>query len=123
MGYGYKKVTFSVPIKWIDDLDIYMNIRVQDPYGISWTKGGEQGHYYYIISLEVDYQSEIIDIIAVDLQWILSQYAVFGDRDALADRWANASEHERMYFYKCDRVTGKFSDGTPGKMFIDRNII
>jgi len=123
MGHGDKIIAFSVPLKWIDELDIYTNFRFQNPYGLSWNKSGEQGRYYYIISLEADYQNQIINIEAVDLQWLLRQYAILGDEDSLAHLWADAGENERIYEYLADEATGEFSDGESCKILIDENII
>jgi len=123
MGHGDKTISFSVTIKWIDDLDIYDNFRFQDPFGLSWLKAGEKGRYYYIISLDADYQNQIINIVAVDLQWLLRQYAILGDEDELSDLWVNAGEDERIYYYLADEIIGEFSDGEPCKILIDENII
>lgn len=123
MGHGDKIIAFAVTIKWIDDLDVYGNFRFQDPYGLSWDRLGERGRYYYIISLEADYQNQIINIEAVDLQWLLRQYAFLGDEDSIAPLWADAGENERIYEYLADETTGEFSDGEPCKILIDENII
>jgi len=129
MGHGDKVIAFPVTIKWIDTLDIYTNFRFQDPHGLYWwdieapEMAGEKGRYYYIISLEADYQSQIINIEAVDLQWLLRQYAILGDEDLLAPLWADAGENERIYEYLADETTGEFSDGEPCKILIDENLI
>jgi len=127
MGHGDKVIAFPVPIKWIDTLDIYTNFRFQDPYGLSWAKAGDKGYrIYYIISLEADYQNQIINIEAVDLQWLLRQYMIIADCDDLSSlEWDSASEEDRMYAYICD-CTGEsgadeyeFPDGEPCKIIID----
>jgi len=127
MGHGDRVIAFPVPIKWIDTLDIYTNFRFQDPYALSWTKAGDKGYrIYYIISLEADYQNQIINIEAVDLQWLLRQYMIIADCDDLSSQeWDSASEEDRMYAYICD-CTGEsgadeyeFPDGEPCKIIID----
>lgn len=120
-GYGDKKCEFSVAIQWIDDLDLFTNIRLQDPFAIDAAGAGETGHYLYIEEMTVDQAANRIDIVAADYQWLLRQYCLLGDRDDLADNWATADESDRMWCYLCNRTTGYFADGEPGKVLADRN--
>jgi hypothetical protein len=121
LGYGDRKVAFSVPLDFIDVLDLFTNIRLQDPYGADAGGLGEVGHYVYVESMAIDIQNNKIDITAKDYQWILRAYCVLADRAAIADNWATADESDRMFMYLCDRVTGYFADGQPGKILADRN--
>lgn len=114
-AFGYKKIHIKVPIQMIDDLDIFTNFRYQDPFGLSWTKEGEKGRYYYISSLTYDFQSRSIDIVGIDLQYLLGQYLIIGDCDALPNDWTLGSEHDRIYAAVSDCTTGRFSNGDPGK--------
>jgi hypothetical protein len=121
LGYGDRKVSFSVPLSWLDDLDLFANIRLQDPFGSDAGGVGEMGHYVYVESMAVDIQGNKIDVVARDYQWVLRAYLVLGDRGSIADNWATADESDRMFAYLCDRTTGYFADGQPGKILADRN--
>lgn len=122
-GWGDPTLEFSVPISWIDELDILSSFRFQNPFGLSLTGAGEQARYYYIISLSYDFLGEKIDIIAIDLQFLLTAYFVKGDEDVLASNWSSAGQADRMFAYKCDEATGKFDDGELGKILVDENIL
>jgi len=113
--FGYKKISFKVPIQMIDDLDIFTNFRYQDPFGLSWTKEGEKGRYYYISSLTYDFQDRSIEVVGIDLQYLIGQYLIIGDCDALPNDWTLGSEHNRIYAAVSDCTTGRFSNGDPGK--------
>lgn len=122
-GWGDPKITIPIPISWIDEFDIFSNLRFQDPFGLSLTGVGEQGRYYYIESITADFMGQKLDIIAVDLQFLLSQYIIKGDETLLAANWAAAGPADRMYAYCCDETTGLFADGELGKVFVDENIL
>lgn len=113
--YGYKKISFKVPISMIDDIDIFTNFRYQDTFGLSWAKEGEVGRYYYISSLTYDFQNRSIEVIGIDLQYLLGQYIIIGACSEISDDWLTASEQDRMYAYVSDCATGRFSNGDPGK--------
>ena len=122
-GWGDPKLHLPLPINWIDEFDVFSNFRFQDPFGLSLTGAGEQGRYYYIESITVDFMGQKLDIVAVDLQFLLSQYFVKGDETLLAANWNIAGPADRMFAYKCDETTGKFADGEPGKILVDENIL
>ncbi len=122
-GWGEPKLEFSIPINWIDEFDVFDNFRFQDPYGLSSTGAGEQGRYYYIESITVDLMGQKLDIVAVDLQFLLSQYCIKGDENVLAANWNVAGEADRMFLYACDEATEKFADGESGKVKVDENIL
>jgi len=122
-AYGDKYVTFQLPLEMIGDIDIFDNFQLQDPYGLSSTGSGEIGRYYYVVSLTYDYQNSTIGVIAIDLQWLLQQYFVFGDENEMPDLWENAGDYYRLYGYLCDEDTGEFSDGFRGKVLIDENLL
>lgn len=121
-AYGDKKISFPLPIHWINDLEIFENFRYQDPWGISASGAGEPGRYYYIEALNYDLQSGKIQVTAIDLQWLAGQYFILGDRDILAAAWPSATEADRFYGYLGDRSTGLFSTGEPNKKLGDRNL-
>lgn len=122
-GYGDQKLEFEIPLSWINDIDIFTNFRFQDPYGLSRTGAGETGRYYYVESIDYDFQAQKMKITAIDLQWLLRQYFILGDEDDLAVNWSTANESERMFGYLCDEYEDKFADGEPGKKLVDENIL
>lgn len=122
-GYGDQKISFPVPIYFIDELDVFTNFRFQDPFGLSSTGAGEVGRYYYVESLSYDFQNNKIDVVAIDLQWLLRQYCIAGDETVLASNWATAGEADRMYCYAGDEVTGKFPDGEMAKELADETAL
>lgn len=121
-SYGDKKIEFSVNIKFIDDLDIFTNFRFQDPFGLSSTGAGEYGHYYYVESLSYDFQSQKIDVVGIDMQWLIRQYLIIGDCSVISDDYLTATEHDRMYAYISDCATNQFSNGDPGKKVADCDV-
>lgn len=122
-GYGQPKITFELPLAWIDELDVLTNFRLQDPFGLSRTGSGEQGRYCYVTSFSADLLGAKIGIEAGDLSWILRQYLFLGDENDLPANWANATDEERIWAYLSDEVTGRFADGEPGKKLADENMI
>ena len=124
LAFGDRRVKFSIPLEFIGQIDIFDNFRLQDPYGLSWTKSGELGRYYYVLSLTYDWQSRRIGVEGADLQWLLQQYFIFGDEDAMPEEWPDARPTSyAMYGYLCDEDTFQFSDGTAGKILIDENLV
>lgn len=121
-GWGDPVLEFPVPISWIDELDILSSFRFQNPFGLSLTGAGEQARYYYVISMAYDFLGEKIDIIAVDLQFLLTQYCIKGSESVLAANWNIAGQADRMFLYGCNEATGKFDDGEPGKILVSENI-
>lgn len=120
-SYGDKYIKFTLPFEMIGEIDIFDNFQLQDPYGLSATGEGEIGRYYYITSLAYDYQNSTIGVVAIDLQWLLQQYFIFGDEDTMPNLWEDASEFFRYYGYLCDEDTEEFADGFRGKILIDEN--
>ena len=118
-GYGDKKITFPVSFDWFDKIDIFLNFRLENPWGISADGSGETGRYYYIEALDYDFIGNRIMVTAIDLQWLLRQYFILGDEGDHEALWDNAVESSRMYGYLANELTGLFSDGEPGKILID----
>lgn len=124
LAFGDRRIKFSIPLEYIGPTEVFDNFRLQDPYGLSWTKSGELGRYYYVLSLTYEWQGRTISIEAEDLQWLLQQYFIFGDEDAMPEEWPDARPTSyAMYGYLCDEDTFQFSDGTPGKILIDENLV
>jgi len=126
-SHGDPKLKFSVPIHFFDELDIFYNMRWQDLMGISSTGAGEAGRYYYIESLDYDFMGDRINVVAIDLQYILRRYFVLGDETVLASNWSSASEDDRFYGYLCDEtanpIAWHFADGEPGKALINEGLL
>jgi len=123
LAFGEKTVNFTIPLDYIDQIDIFDNFKMHDPYGLSTTGAGETGRWYYVTSLQYNYQEQSIKVEGVDLQWLLQQYFIFGDEDQMPDTWDLAGDTYRLYGYMCDENTDAFSDGSPGKILIDENLI
>ncbi len=126
---GDPKIEFSVPIHWFDELEIFHNIRIQDPFGMSTTGAGEQGRYYYIETLDYDFMADKIHVVAVDLQFVLRRHFVLGDEGVQSLNWSSAGEADRMFGYLCTETGGLnsdqflFADGEPGKALVDEGIL
>lgn len=109
--FGEPKVVFTIPINWIDEFDIFSNLRLQDLFGIDDSslppeERGEYGRYYYVESITYDPLGDKMTIKAVDLQFIIRQCIILGDCDAIADKWEDATESDRMYGYLCHCGSG-----------------
>lgn len=118
--FGEPKIDFTIPINWIDEFDIFSNLRVQDPFGLDASTAdpvtrGEYGRYYYVESLTYNPMSQTISVKAVDLQYILRQCMIVAHCGDVAETWMAASEADRMYAYVADCATEEFSDGEPAK--------
>jgi len=72
-------------------------------------------------TLEYNFTAAEITAICKDISYMMEQYTLVGDRDSLPSNWSSASSDDRLYLYLCDRVTGTFADGSPGKVFISRD--
>ncbi|MCK4648098.1 hypothetical protein KAT51_01100 [bacterium] len=95
--------------------------------GPSATGAGQQGRYYYIESLDYDFMGDKINVVAIDLQYMLSRHFVLGDETSLASNWSSAGEADRMFGYLCDEnanpLAWHFADGAPGKALMDEGIL
>lgn len=113
-GQGELKVAFSIPMNWVDEFDIFSNFRLQDEFGLDALGEGEYGRYYYVESLTYDFLNQRIDVVAVDLQFLLRQCIILGDCRKIPLNWVDATEAERMYGYLCACESGEggiFPDG------------
>lgn len=123
LRFGDANVTFSLPIQFIDELDVFTVFRLQDPWGLGTAGAGEVGRYYYIKKVTYDFMNSKIDVSAVDLQFLLRQYFILGDETAQVLNWNLAGEDDRMFGYLCDETDDEFADGEPGKALVDESIL
>lgn len=117
---GDPKVEFTIPINWIDILDIFSNFRLQEPFGLDGSDNppeerGEYGRYYYIESLAYDFINQKISIVGIDLQYLLRQCMIVAHCNDVKQTWEAASESDRMYAYVGSCADGTFEDGSPLK--------
>jgi len=122
LAYGYQKAEVTVPMDYINELDIFDNVKVQDPFAPSIDGSGDSGRYYYITGIDYEWENQSLRLELVDLHWLLQQYFIFGDEDVMPDLWEDAGLY-RYYGYLCDENTEEFSDGFPGKILIDENLL
>ena len=111
-GQGDWKAHFSIPIKWIDEFDLFSNLRLQDPFGLGGV--GEYGRYYYIESITYDFMNDKMDIVAIDMYYILRQCFILGNCDDIPLTWEETTYEQKMFGYLCDCDAGddgQFSDG------------
>jgi len=120
LAYGRHEIEFSLPIRFIEDLDLATVFKFQNPFGLSGDGTGEKGRYYYIKSIAYNFDDFSMQIIAADLQWLAGQCFIFGDRDSLPATYSAASNEQRKYGFLCDRGTGRFLNNDPGKKLCDR---
>jgi len=117
-GKGDFKVSFSLPMNWIEAFDILTNFRLQEPFGIDGRtippeERGEVGRYYYIESIVYDFMNQKLNIIAVDLQFLLRQIMIVAPCGDVEQFWSNASETDKMYAYVGNCEADSFvSDGS-----------
>lgn len=120
---GDKKVEFPMPMNWIDIFDIFTNFRLQEPFGLDGDDSvapelrGERGRYYYIESLGYDFMRQRINIVGIDLQYLLRQCMIVAHcADLSSDNWEGASEADKMFAYVGSCAENSFpSDGSPLK--------
>jgi len=116
-GKGDLKVSFSLPMNWIEAFDILTNFRLQEPFGIDGSSNppeerGEVGRYYYIESITYDFMNQKLNIVAVDLQFLLRQIMIVAPCGDVAETWATASETDKLYAYVGNCEADSFvSDG------------
>jgi hypothetical protein len=122
-GFGFKKISFPVHIRKIEDLDIFSNFRLQDPFGIDISGNGEFGRYCYVSRVDINFSASRLEIESIDLSYVLRTYFVVGSEDDLAPAWETAPDDDRAFAYVADETTGKFSTGEDAKILIDENLL
>jgi len=119
-AYGDQKIHFDLPINFIDKIDVNMNFTFQNPYGLDASGHGERARLYFFEKITVDFDGNLIQCVGSDLQWLLGQCFILGDRSTLPNLYSDASNEQRLYGYLCDRTTGRFLTGHPGKKLCSR---
>lgn len=109
-GYGVKEIHFQLAINWIFELDIFDNFIYQNPFAPTLSGGGEQQRYYYVKSLSYNFVDNTIQVIGIDLHFLLRQCMIIGVCADMAENWNDATEAMRMFGYICDCDSG-FPDG------------
>jgi len=104
LAYGNRVVSFTLPIDFIDELEIFDTFILQDTFGLSPSGEGEEQHYYYVISLTYDFQNMTIGVKASDLQWLAGQCFIIGRCSELEHNYENASQWMKVFGYigSCD---------------------
>lgn len=122
-GKGYKKISFPIPMSFIEELDVHDSFRLQDPFGTHKEGLGVFGRYCYVEKIDYEFQDMKMSIEALDLSYIMRQYLVLGDETALADNWADASDEHKAFAYLGHEDTGKFLNGEKAKILLDENVL
>lgn len=117
-GAGERRVEFPISLSWVNVLDVFTNIKIQDLFAIDVTGSGDAGAYYFIENIGYDFIRERLMITAIDMRWLLTQFCILGDEDLLETNWADAGMEDRMYCYLADEITEEFVDNEPGKLLI-----
>ena len=115
MAYGHRTVSFEVSLDMVDDLEIFDNFQLQDPYGISASGVGDIGRYYYITGLNYDWVKHSIAVEAEDLQWLVGQCFLIGHCDDIPELEADASDWQQMFGYIGSCTTDAMPSGRPLK--------
>jgi len=115
LAYGNRVVSFTLPIDFIDELEIFDTFILQDTFGLSPSGEGEEQHYYYVISLTYDFQNMTIGVKASDLQWLVGQCFIIGRCEDLEHNYEDASQWMRVFGYVGSCATGTLPGGDPLK--------
>lgn len=106
-----KTAEIEFPIREFQGLDLGDLIAVAHPGAIS---PGER--LYQVRRIDrYDIAADKVAVTCIDRTTRFGEFFKLGDRDTLPTSWTEANEEQREYGCLCDRDTGKFSDGTPGK--------
>jgi hypothetical protein len=114
-AYGEKTLKIKVPFHHGTTLEILDSFRFQSLFTPTASGEGEAGRYYYITAFTFNWQSNFVDIEAIDLQWLLRQLMIIGKYADLVRNWEDATEIQRMFAYIGRCAEGTFEDGTPNK--------
>ena len=119
-GNGMKEISFPLAIDWIFELDIFDSFIYQNPFAPTLSGDGQQQWYYYVKSLSYNFVDNTINVIAVDLQWLLRQCMIIGVCADMAESWMDATEQMRIFGYVCEcelsGIGAGFPDGEPCKI-------
>lgn len=76
---------------------------------------GWAGQPVRVLRHEADPDKFQVELECYDMQQLFSGAFILGDETVLPASWTSATTAQKNYGYLCDEVTGKFSDGRPGK--------
>ena len=116
LGFGELRLKLPLSLEHDGEVDILDTFAFQDPFALNALGEGAAAKLYYVERLTYDLLGGTMAVDAIDFQWVLRQYFVAGDFNALEELWGDATEAMRMYAYACDFTTAAFADGEPGKM-------
>lgn len=116
LAFGHRKVTFDLPMEFIDKLDIFDNFKLQDPYDLHPQGEGSVGHYYYVTALTYEWMNQKISVEAEDLEWLVSQCFIIGRCEDIANSWENATQWMRFFGYVGSCATNSLPGGSPLKV-------
>lgn len=115
-GSGDAKLEITLPVNWIEELDLMTSFRHQDPYAIGLGDEGEREHYYYAESITYNLMDDTMSVIGADLTYLLRQCMIVGRCADMPDAgWMDATEWQRMFAFIADCTTEAFPDGEPAK--------
>jgi len=115
LAYGHRTVSFTLPLEFISLIDIFDDFQLQDPFDISAAGTGSPGHYYYVTSLEYDFQNQKLKVEAEDLQWLMGQCMIIGKYAELNRNYNNATPWQQGFAYIGRCVEDTFTNGDPNK--------
>jgi len=115
LSYGNRVVSFTLPIDFIDELEIFDTFILQDTFGLSPSGEGEEQHYYYVTSLTYDFQNMTIGVKASDLQWLAGQCFIIGRCSEVVHNYADASQWMKVFGYVGSCATDTLPGGDPLK--------
>jgi len=115
LAYGNRVVSFTLPIDFIDELEIFDTFILQDTFGLSPSGEGEEQHYYYVTSLTYDFQNMTIGVKASDLQWLAGQCFIIGRCSEVVHNYADASQWMKVFGYVGSCATDTLPGGDPLK--------
>ena len=70
-AYGHPKMKVKIPFFWLNEIDIFDTIGVQDLFGISLAGTGEAVHYYLIDGIEVDFEGYALILDLEDVNYLI----------------------------------------------------
>lgn len=112
-AFGDNKFIFSLPIDFLDEVDLLDDVSLQDLFGVTAAGEGDAGRLMYIEALTPDFETMRIDVVCSDLAWLLAEVFILGS-PLMDENWSDAGPEERNFGYLCGTL-GTFADGVAGK--------
>ena len=69
-------------------------------------------HLLSLLSENIDFISDLVQLEAVDITTLTGGVFFLGDRTDLEPKWESADDNDRNFGYLADRVTGYFEGGS-----------